>query len=289
MYKYCGKTWTAEDIGGIRGLLKQESQASRMRLSQLVCERFDWRGANGRLKEMSCRVAMLRMHRDGLIELPPPRWDRPASYQVVETADTDPEMDWTGSVNDLGDLKLVLVQRGAPLRRWNGFVGRYHYLGYKMLPGAQLRYFIMDGERVLGVMGFGAAAWKVAPRDNFIGWRHAAREQGLHLIVGQSRFLILPWIHCKNLASKSLAMAAKRLPDDWQRHYGFKPVLLETFVDTTRFLGGCYKASNWIKVGDTQGRGKLDRDNEYREPVKSIWLKPLCADFRWRLQACAAS
>ena len=138
-------------------------------------------------------------------------------------------------------------------------------------------------------MGFGASAWKVAPRDTFIGWSPEERQQGLHLIVGQSRFLILPWIRCRNLASKSLAIVAKRLPEDLEARYGFRPVLLETFVDTRRFLGTCYRASNWVHVGDTQGRGKLDRYNAYREPVKSIWLKPLCADFRRCLKEPVAS
>jgi len=280
MHRYCGKAWSDEDLDKIRDLLRREAHASRLRLSRLVCEIFDWRGANGKLKEMSCRVAMLKMQRNGLIELPPPRQKRPSGYRVVMTPDSDPQPDWVGTLGDFTDLKMVLVARGGPLRLWNALVSRHHYLGYTMLPGAQLRYFIMDGERVLGAMGFGAAAWKVAPRDNFIGWNPPERERGLHLIVGQSRFLILPWIHCQNLASKSLAMVAKRLPEDWKARYGFKPVLLETFVDTTRFHGTCYKASNWINVGNTQGRGKLDRYCEFRESVKSIWLKPLQAQFR---------
>lgn len=283
MHRYCGKQWSTEDISNIRDLLKREACASRMVLSRLVCEVFSWRSPNGKLKEMSCRVAMLKMQRDGLIELPPPRRERPGSYRLVDTAHSDPQPDWSGSLSDLDELKLVAVGRGALLRLWNELVGRHHYLGYTMLPGAQMRYFIMDRERVLGAMGFGAAAWKVAPRDQFIGWDHEQRERGLHLIVGQSRFLILPWIHCRNLASKSLAMVVKRLPKDWEERYGFRPVLLETFVDTTRFHGTCYKASNWLDVGNTQGRGKLDRYNQYGETVKSIWLKPLRADFRCRL------
>ncbi len=289
MHRYCGKAWSDEDLGKIRDLLKREAHASRMLLSRLVCEMFEWRGPNGKLKEMSCRVAMLKMQRDGLIELPPPRWGRPVSYQIVMTPESDPQPEWSCCISDLRDLKVALVRRGPPLRHWNALVGRHHYLGYTMLPGAQMRYFIMEGERVLGAMGFGASAWKVAPRDNFIGWTPEERKVGLHLIVGQSRFLILPWIRCQNLASKSLAMVAERLPEDWEARYGFRPVLLETFVDTTRFRGTCYKASNWINVGNTQGRGKLDRYSEFREPVKSIWLKPLRADFRRWLKEPVAS
>ena len=284
MYRYCGKEWSQEDIDGIRDLLIRETDASRMSLSRLVCEAIDWRGRNGKLKEMSCRVAMLRMHRDGLIHLPAPRRKLPCHYRIEKTPEGDAQPDQVCSLGDLRDLKIVLVRRGPALRLWNEFVGRHHYLSYKMLPGAQMRYFIVDGERFLGAMGFGAAAWKVAPRDNFIGWTHQEREHGLHRIVGQSRFLILPWIHCPNLASKALAMVTRRLPGDWEDCYGFRPVLLETFVDTTRFQGTCYKASNWLHVGNTKGRGKLDRYSNFSEPVKSIWLKPLCWDFRERLK-----
>jgi hypothetical protein len=152
-----------------------------------------------------------------------------------------------------------------------------------------MRYFILDGERVLGAMGFGAAAWTVAPRDHFIGWTPPERERGLHRIVGQSRFLILPWIHCRNLASKSLSLVTQRLVGDWEQCYGFRPVLLETFVDTTRFHGTCYQASNWLPVGHTQGRGKLDRYATFGVPVKRIWLKPLAPDFRQRLKEPALS
>lgn len=234
---------------------------------------------------MSCRVAMLKMQRDGLIELPAPTGHRPGKYKIVETPDGDPEPDLVCNVRELKDLKIHIVARGPLLRRWNEFVGRHHYLGYKMLPGAQIRYFIMDGERVLGAMGFGAAAWKVDAREKFIGWNHEEREKSLHLIVGQSRFLILPWVHCHNLASKSLAMVADRLPGDWKKRYGYCPVLLETFVDTTRFQGTCYKAANWVNVGLTKGRGKLDRFHANSESIKRVFLKPLSQDWHYRLKS----
>lgn len=283
MYRYCGKQWSLEDIERIRALIASERKASRYRLSLLVSETFDWRAPNGRLKEMSCRVAMLRMHRDGLIELPAPKQARVAAYQRSESAETDPQPELDGVVHELDALTVDPVGRDPERKQWNGFMARYHYLGYTMLPGAQMRYLIRDGDRLLGAMGFGAAAWKVAPRDRFIGWTRTRRAERLHLIVGQSRFLILPWIHCRNLASKTLAMVAARLPGDWEQRYGLRPVLLETFVDTARFHGTCYRASNWICVGQTRGRGKLDRHHRALQPVKSIWLKPLVRDFRQQL------
>ena len=288
MHRYCGKTWSPEDVTRIRELVAARPEANRADLSRVVCDAFDWRSPNGKLKEMSCRVAMLRMQRDGLLDLPPPTGHLPGRYRVVETSDGDPKPEVICSVEKLTSLKMVRVMRGPLLKHWNELVGRYHYLGYKMLPGAQLRYLIMDDARALGAMGFGAAAWTVAPRDSFIGWTHEERERNLHFIVGQSRFLILPWVHCRNLASKTLAMASASLPVDWEEQYGFQPVLLETFVDTEKFLGTCYKAANWINVGITKGRGKLDVHKRYAAPVKSIWLKPLLPDFRRYLRELAS-
>ena len=280
MYKYCGKIWTADDLEIIRALIAAWPKATRAKLSRLVCERFDWRKHDGKLKDMSCRVAMIRMQDDGLINLPKPVHPPIKPYQLVMTQQCEPKPALCCSVDNLKNLHMELVPRGPALRLWSEFVARYHYLGYKMLPGAQLRYFLKDDDQFLGMMGFGASAWKVAPRDNFIGWNRETREQRLHLIVNQSRFLILPWVNCRNLASKSLAMIAKRLPDDWERFYGYRPVLMETFVEISRFHGTCYKASNWLMLGHTQGRGKLDRDRLRNQPIKSIWVKPLVNDFR---------
>ena len=180
-------------------------------------------------------------------------------------------------------LEPVLSRPDSTL--WNEYIDRYHYLGYKPLPGAQLRYFACSESRILALLGFGAAAWKTAPRDRFIGWRPSERERNLQLIVNNARFLILPWVESKNLASKLLAMAARQLPEDWHDRYAYRPVLLETFVDTGRFTGACYKAANWIHVGQTQGRGKLDRDRKADLPTKSIWLYPLSKHFRRSLRS----
>ena len=184
------------------------------------------------------------------------------------------------SIKDLVDLRLEIVAPGKPLALWNEFISRYHYLGYRIMPGAQLRYFIKAGDRILGVMGFGGAAWKVAPRDRFIGWSSEQRQSRLPLIVNQTRFLILPWVRCQNLATKSLALVTRRLPGDWQERYGYRPVLFETFVDVTKYHGTCYKAGNWTQVGLTQGRSRMDRHHANDQPVKSIWLLPLTRDFR---------
>lgn len=282
MHRYSGKTWSHDDIERIRALIAASPLERRAALARQVCEAFDWRRLNGQLNLMSSRLAMLRMHRDGLIELPAARSVHRRPTRAFSSEASDPEPLLETLLKDLPDLRVELVTRGKPLKLWNEFISRYHYLGYGAIPGAQLRYFIMSGERVLGAMGFGGAAWKVAPRDRFIGWTSADRQSRLHLVVNQTRFLILPWVRCQNLATKSLAMVKRRLPGDWQVRYGYEPVLLETFVDT-KFRGTCYKAANWTEVGQTQGRSRMDRHHAKDQPVKSIWLMPLRPNFRTAL------
>ncbi len=165
-------------------------------------------------------------------------------------------------------------------------IERYHYLGYTPLSGAQIRYLVLGNSRLLAALGFGAAAWAVAPRDQFIGWSREQRKERLNLLVNNARFLILPWIDVHNLASYILAHIAKRLPQDWQALYGYRPLLLETFVQKDRFHGTCYRAANWIYVGETKGRGKLDRNHRHSLAIKDIYLYPL--DKRFRKKLCSS-
>jgi hypothetical protein len=185
-------------------------------------------------------------------------------------------------VHELADLRLEVVERSTSAL-WNEFIDRYHYLGYKPLPGAQLRYFAYAGERLVGLLGFGAAAWKCAPRDEWIGWSREQRHRNLPGIVNNARFLIPPWIRVASLASKLLAMATRSLPGHWEGRYGYRPALLETFVDSERFTATCYRAANWSCVGWTQGRGKLGDHRLGQVPVKGVWVYPLAKDFRARL------
>jgi len=279
--RYCGRDFTPAEIVAIQGILVEDPDRSRFAISKLVCERLEWRKPNGELKDMSCRVAMLRMQDDGLIILPPPKQQHPNNIPFTRRSpDTQPGLPIEGEVSELRDLRLEIVDGKQASRLWNEYVDRYHYLGYTKLPGAQLRYLARACGQVVAALGFAASAWKTAPRDEFIGWSHKQRKRNLQLVVNNARFLILPWVRCRNLASKLLGMAARRLPDDWDRRYAYRPVLLETFVEVERFEGTSYKAANWIHVGETQGRGKLDRYEQYNEPVRSIWLYPLTEDFR---------
>ena len=280
---YCGRAFTASDIELIRALIAAAPPLNRARLSRELCERLDWRRADGRPKEMSARVAMLRMQADGLITLPPPRNPRPVTYRAnpeIERAVLEPP---DAPVVDLAQLSVELVAAKRDSLLWNAYIQHHHYLGHQLLPGAQLRYFVRAADQVIALLSFGASAWKIKPRDEFIGWTREQRPRNLHLIVNNARFLILPWIKYRNLASHVLARISRRLADDWQTRYAYRPVLLETFVEKPRFTGTCYKAANWQYLGDTQGRGKLDRSHRNAQPVKSIWVYPLVSNFRQHL------
>ena len=277
--RYSGRDFNERELADIRELISNHPTTSRAELSRLTCKALQWLKADGGLKEMSCRVAMLRMQEDGLIQLPAPKGKRPET-RIEFTPRTAPEAPIEQAANYLAPLQLCPVVSRAHSRLWNEYIHRYHYLGYKTLPGAQIRYFVTSGERIVALLGFGASAWQAAPRDNYIGWDHDQRKKNLHLVVNNARFLILPWVKSKNLASMILGMAARQLPSDWELRYHYRPVLLETFVEKNRFTGGCYKAANWVCVGETKGRGKLGPAGKQSVPIKDLWLYPLARGFK---------
>ena len=282
--RYCGRLFTPDEMQRIRGLTAAEPKRNRAQLSREVCDVLGWLRPDGSRKDMSCRVAMLRMERDGLITLPPPQTvNSNGRHRPRFSLASDPQDPIALGAGRLGALTFRRVDGRRDSSLWNQLIERYHYLGYKPLPGAQLRYFVLSESRLLAALGFGASAWKVAHRDRFIGWSSEARVQNLSLVVNNARFLILPWVNSRNLASRILSAVAKRLPLDWKKRYGYEPVLLETFVDRDRFRGTCYRAANWVHVGDTQGRGKLDREHRHSLPVKAVFLYPLRQGFRQRL------
>jgi len=279
MRRYCGRDFTNKELDQIRLLIKENPQFHRSKLSREVCRMFQWLKPDGKLKDMSCRVAMLRMQEDGLIELPEPLRAKAAIRKIKFTPATDPQDSILCPVNQLAHLQLQMVNKTNSFL-WNEYIERYHYLGYTPLPGAQLRYFITANGQILALTGFGAAAWQTSPRDKFIGWNHEQRKRNLHLIVNNARFLILPWVQSKNLASKILALNARQLPYDWEDKYNIRPVLMESFVEKNRFAGTCYKAANWCNVGQTKGRGKLGPPGKISVPIKDVWLYPLNKNFR---------
>ncbi len=286
--RYCGREFSDAELELIRQLIAERPAKNRAQLSRVVCQRLSWYKADGGLKEMSCRVAMLRMQADGLITLPAPlNGNGNGRAYTRRTQATDPGLPIDQPVEQLNDLRLEIVTDRRTSYLWNEYIQRYHYLGYQPLPGAQLRYVAVSQSQVLALLGFGAAAWKLAPRDRWIGWSAEQRQQRLHLVINNARFLILPWITCRNLASKLLALAARRVAQDWVARYGYRPVLMETFIEAQRFAGTCYRAANWTHVGQTQGRGKLDTRHQAALPVKDIWLYPL--DKRFRSSLCSGA
>ena len=277
----CGRPFSETDLSWIRDQVENRPDLNRVQLSRLFCLQSGWFKPDGGFKEMSCRVALLRLERSGLIRLPAPKNKMALVGKVPRTPQGEPQ---TGIELDAGRIDLLLEpvdRKTAPL--WNELIDRYHYLGYRRQGGAQMRFFVRATGRLVALLGFSAAAWRVAPREAFIGWTDGQRQEHLHRVVDNSRFLILPWVRCKNLASRILSYAARKLPDYWQQRYRYQPLLLETFVEKQRFAGTCYLAANWICVGQTLGRGKWDRTNAHDQPVKTIWLYPLDRRFRERL------
>jgi len=277
--RYCGRDFSDEELTQIRRLIAEHPTCHRAQLSRMTCQALQWYKPDGGLKAMSARVAMLRMQDDGLISLPPPRRTRP-DPTVHLTDRTAPGTPIARPAGALRPLTMQRVQCKPESQLWNEYIERYHYLGHKPLPGAQLRYLIYADNQLIALLGFGAAAWQTAPRDRYIGWDHEQRKKNLHLIINNARFLILPWVQSKNLASMILAMAAKRLPDDWQAQYAYRPVLMESFVEKPRFEGTCYKAANWRYLGQTKGRGKLGPAGKQSVPIKDLWVYPLNTAFK---------
>ena len=281
--RYYGRDFTEEEMALLRALIAGSAPLSRRALSIEFCRRIGWLRPDGGLKDMMARVAMLAMHRDGLIELPPPRWRRGRLRPIVFGPDTEPPLfPAPTTLDEVRPLDFrIVVHSTREGRLWNEFVARHHYLGHRTLVGAQMRYAVHDRNGwPVAMLGFSTAAWKLAPRDNFIGWTPEMREKNLPLVVDNPRFLILPWIEIPNLGSHILAIVRRRLPTDWTERYGITPVLIETFVETPRYTGAVYRASGWTRVGTTQGRGRYDTHTERAQPKKDIWLRTLRRDWR---------
>ncbi len=287
--RFCGRDFSQGELELIRAMCADKTAyPTRSSIARALCEATNWRDQLGRLKEMSARVALLRMAAASLIELPPPRNGNQNGRLARHLDATQLSFDhapFASSLAELGGIELRAVKERRDSRTWNQLVAAHHYLGYVPLCGAQLRYLVEASTGVIGALSFGPSAWKCRPRDTHIGWDPATREQRLHLVVGNARFLILPQLHVPHLASKILGAATRRLATDWREAYGYAPVLVETFVESERFKGTSYRAANWFCVGQTAGRGKLDRNHARALPVKDVYLYPLHRSYRSILTA----
>ena len=287
--RFCGRTFTGDEVDQIKEIVSTCSGISRTELASTVCELFDWKRPTGKLKTVECSQFLEHLAAKGILDLPNRKAGRPkgVKFTVKRTDKTQSPGIITGNVKDFSPLRLRRVTTKAQRELWYEYVDRYHYLGYQLPFGAQLRYFIESGNGenlILGCLQFSSPAWKMAPRDRWIGWSDEQRQCNLQKIVNNSRFLILPWVKVKNLASSVLAMALRTLPDDWQAAYGYRPVVMETLVDKSRFNGTCYKAANFIYLGATTGRGRMDREHARQgQSPKDIYVYPLTSRFQEEL------
>lgn len=285
-----GRMFAASEIALIREVVTTCGGLSRKELANTISELVGWTRANGSLKEAECLVLLGRLEAAGLLTLPEKQQTRPAGSvtSIPHTAEGAPSLPLSGRVESFVPVSVERVTELAARQRFRELVDRYHPLGYKVPFGAHLEYLVWISRperRVVGCVQFSSAAWRMKVRDRWIGWNDAMRARHLQLLVNNSRLLLLPWIHIQNLASATLARVLRLLPGDWQAQYGLRPLLVETLVDAAQYSGGCYRAANWVELGETSGRGRDDRQHRrHGAQPKRVFVYPLRRDALARLR-----
>ncbi len=288
--RYSGRKFTTRELTLVRGVVESCSGLSRTELARTVCELLGWKRPSGELKAQECREFLERLESAGVLGLPGKERRRPlgSRTRVPVTARGERGRDLVGEVGDFAPIELEAVETPDQRLLFRELVGRHHYLGHAVPFGAHLRYLVYASrpERtVVGCVQFSSPAWRMAVRDAWIGWDDATRQRNLQRVVNNSRFLILPWVRVKNLASSVLALAVRRLSVDWPRQYGVEVLVVETLVDTSRYRGHCYRAANWIGLGETAGRGRMDREHlRHGASTKTVLVYPLVKDAAHRLR-----
>ena len=284
--KYQGKVATTDDVEFIKRFIAENPHDSRRSLSKKLCEAWNWVQPNGALRDMVCRGFLLQLHRAGYIKLPQRKFtpnnpfvnrERPPKVEIDQTA-------ICSTLSKIQPLEIRQVRRSSFEKLFNSLVAQHHYLGYCHPVGEHLKYIVFAEGRPIACLSWSSAPHHIGCRDRFIGWSADIRKKNLHLIAYNIRFLILRWVRVPYLASHILGRIAKVLPIDWQRVYNHRIYFLETFVDTERFKGTCYKAANWIYLGNTTGRGKNDQTHKANRSIKALWGYPLSRNFREVLQ-----
>ncbi len=276
----CGQHFPRFVLDGIQETVRAEPSISRLDLSRRVCGWLNWRSPSGRLQEMSCRKALAKLNNCGVLDLP--RQDKTYGFERHAVNPIEPPVaEVCCPLHELGEVSVdpVTSRYAKESKIWCALLDRYHYLGSGPLCGAQIRYVVKSSTHgYLGALAFSSASWALKSRDRYIGWTEAARRTNLSRVVNNSRFLILPTVKVKNLASHVLSLALARLPDDWVQRYHIRPVLVETFVDPQRFAGICYQAANWTYVGHSAGRRDGSAKKIFLHPVGPQWRKTLCVE-----------
>jgi hypothetical protein len=286
--RFCGRIFTGEELELMREIARDHAGLAITEMARTVCELLPWKRANGRLKDQECRQLLEHLRDEGWLRLPAVRNSGARGPRQIPLSEASaPQARVEGSAGEFEPLVFEIVHDRKTSRLWTELIERHHYLRYRVPVGANLRYLVRSGQReasLLACLSWSSPAWKMAARDQWIGWNAEQRVRNLQLIVNQSRFLVLPWVRVKGLASKILGQSARRLPADWERRYGYRPLLLETLVDAQRFRGTCYRAANWIRVGQTHGRGRMDREHRAAGlSVKDIYLYALCRNVQREL------
>jgi len=282
---FCGRTFRTHELELMRHTALEFSALGVTEIARTVCELLEWKRPRGGLKNHECRQLLERLQAEGFLRLPALRklgGRGPRRAELSESCSEPAPVECAAS--ECEPLELALVEGPAESHRWREQVERYHYLGCRVPFGAHLRYWVRTQDRELACLLWTSPAWKMQARDEWIGWSDEQRRGNLQRIVNNGRFLMLPWVRVNGLASKILALGARQVPRDWESHYGHRPLLLETLVDPSRFRGTCYRAANWLYVGQTAGRGPMDREHQaHGHAVKDIYVYPLVRDARQQL------
>lgn len=293
IFKVKGRILSNGDIDQIVEMVKLYPRLSRKELIKTICVNLRWSAIAEGVSSKPVEDLLLEMESKEMIKLPPKKegnWSKQVNkkkpsrrkYTIPITEKTNPRDDVIGTINDFMPVELRLIKDVEEEFLWDEYVERYHVLKYGSPFGDRLKYFICIGkeQQYAGCMMFSASSWALQERDKWIGWTKEDRVSKLYLLINNTRFLIFPWIKIRNLASWSLAQASRRIQKDWWRNHRYTPVLLETFVDAEKYTGTCYKAANWIYLGNTKGRGRQDRNMQYLSSPKKIYVYPLVKDFK---------
>jgi hypothetical protein len=289
-YQFSGRIFQREEIALMRHVVATCAGLSRKELANTISELVGWTRPDGSLKEPECVAMLTRLEAAGLLTLPAKQQTRPmgSGTSVPRTARGEPGAPLTGRVDSFAPVRLEPVQHGEARQLFRELVDRYHDRAYRVPFGAHLQYLVSvstPAPTVVGGVQFSSAAWRMRARDRWIGWDDATRARRLPQVVNNSRFVVVPWVHIQNLASATLALALRRLPAEWRAQYGVTPLLVETLVDPARYTGGCYRAANWVEVGETAGRGRDDRQHHrHGAQPKRVWVYPLRRDAVARLR-----
>jgi hypothetical protein len=277
------RTFIKTDLELIQATVNSHWGKGRKQISKILCQQWNWRQPNGRLKDMACREILLTLKRKGLITLPPPlnnanNHKRNKTINKIHIDQTPLEQ----KLSSLPPVELKMVRGTQSEPLYNSLVHYHHYLGYRQIVGNHLKYIAYINHRPVACLGWGSAAWSVKSRDTFIGWDKKTKQRRLHFVASNNRFLLLPWVKVKCLASKILALNIRSISNDWMTIYNHPLYLLETFVEQSR-KGTCYKAANWIRVGQTKGIAKSGHYHLVHGKIKDVYLYPLGKDFKRKL------